>query len=119
MSPTLWFVVKVVISALLIAAISELGKRSSLLAALLASLPLISVLAMFWLFVETRDAQRVAALASDIFWLVLPSLALFIALPLLLRRGVDFYLAMALSIALTITCYGVMMRLLKGWSGVP
>ncbi|HEY0720106.1 MAG TPA: DUF3147 family protein [Gammaproteobacteria bacterium] len=114
MNPTLWFIIKVGISALLIAVISELGKRSSLLAALLASLPLISLLAMFWLFVETRDVQKVATLASDIFWLVLPSLALFITLPLLLRRGVDFYLAMALAIALTITCYGVMLRLLKG-----
>ncbi len=114
MNPTLWFIFKVVISALLIATISELGKRSSLLAALLASLPLISLLAMFWLFVETRDVQRVAALSKDIFWLVLPSLPLFLVLPLLLRKGVGFYLAMGLAIALTIGCYGVTMRLLKG-----
>lgn len=113
MTPTLWIVIKVGISALLIAAISELGKRSSLLAALLASLPLISLLAMMWLFVETHDTQKVASLASNIFWLVLPSLALFIALPLLLRRGVEFYPAMALSIAITILCYLVMLRALK------
>jgi hypothetical protein len=113
MSSTLWFIIKVGISALLIAAISELGKRSSLMAALLASLPLISVMAMFWLFIETRDAQRVAELTTGIFWLILPSLALFITLPLLLRKGVDFYLAMAISITITIACYFIMLRVLK------
>lgn len=113
MNQTLWFILKVGISALLIAAISELGKRSSLMAALLASLPLISVMAMFWLFIETRDAQKVADLTTGIFWLILPSLALFIALPLLLRKGVDFYLAMGISIALTVGCYLVMLRVLK------
>lgn len=116
MNPTLWFIVKVAISAVLIATISELGKRSSLLAALLASLPLISVLAMFWLFIETRDVQRVAELTTGIFWLVLPSLALFVSLPLLLRNGVDFYLAMAISIAITIVCYFIMLRVLKYFS---
>lgn len=113
MSPTLWLITKATISGLLIAAISELGKRSSLLAALLASLPLISLLAMFWLFVETRDAQKVIGLANGILWLLLPSLALFIALPLLLRRGVDFYLAMLIAIAITIACYFLMLRVLS------
>jgi hypothetical protein len=113
MNQTLWFILKVGISALLIAAISELGKRSSLMAALLASLPLISVMAMFWLFIETRDAQKVADLTTGIFWLILPSLALFIALPLLLRKGVDFYLAMALSLTLTIVSYYLMVKALK------
>ena len=113
MNPTLWLIVKVGISALLIAAISELGKRSSLMAALLASLPLISVMAMVWLFVETRDVQKIIDLANGILWLILPSLALFVALPLLLRKGVDFYLAMAISLAITITCYFLMLRVLK------
>jgi len=55
----------------------------------------------------------VAALASSIFWLVLPSLALFIALPLLLRQGLNFYLSMGLSILLTVACYGAMIGLLE------
>lgn len=115
MSTPLWLALKVVISALLIVAIGELGKRSSLAGALLASLPLVSVLAMFWLFAETHDNGKVAALANDILWLVLPSLTLFIALPLLLRKGVDFYLAMGISIALTVASYFAMVRLLRWW----
>ncbi len=113
MNPNLWFIIKVGVSALLIAAISELGKRNSLLAALLASLPLISVLAMFWLFAETRDTERVAELTIGIFWLILPSLALFITLPLLLRKGVDFYPAMGIAVIVTVACYLIMLRILS------
>ncbi len=108
-----YYVVKVAISALLIVAIAEISKRSSLAGALLASVPLVSVLAMVWLYIDTRDGERVAALASGIFWLVLPSLALFLALPLLLRQGVNFYLGMGLSVLLTIGCYWAMLALLR------
>ena len=108
-----YYVAKVVISALLIVAIAEISKRSSLVGALLASVPLVSVLAMIWLYIDTRDADKVAALASGIFWLVLPSLALFVALPLLLRQGFDFYLSLGISIAITIACYTAMVAVLK------
>ena len=97
-----YYLVKVIVSALLVVAIAEISKRSSLVGALLASIPLVSVLAMIWLYIDTRDADRVASLASGIFWLVLPSLALFIALPLLLRQGFNFYLSLGLSIAITV-----------------
>ncbi len=108
-----YYLVKVFVSAMLIVAIAEISKRSSMLGALLASVPLVSVLAMIWLYIDTRDAARVAALASGIFWLVLPSLALFIALPLLLKNGFNFYLGMGLSIALTIACYWAMLAVLR------
>ena len=108
-----YYIAKVLISALLVVAIAEISKRSSLFGALLASIPLVSVLAMVWLYIDTRDADRVAALASGIFWLVLPSLALFIALPLLLRQGFNFYLSLGISIAVTIACYTAMVTVLK------
>ena len=107
-----YYIVKVAISALLIVAIAEISKRSSFIAAVLASVPLVSVLAMIWLYVDTRDADKVAALASGIFWLVLPSLALFIALPLLLKQGLNFYLSMGLSVLITIACYWLMLTIL-------
>ncbi len=109
----LYYFVKLIISALIIVLISEVSKRSSFVGALLASLPLVSVLGMIWLYVDTKDVEKVSTLATSIFWLVLPSLALFIALPLLLKQGVSFSLSMALSIMLTILCYGVMVGLLS------
>lgn len=108
-----YYVFKVAITALLIVAIAEISKRSSFIAALLASVPLVSVLAMVWLYVDTRDSDKVAALASSVFWLVLPSLALFIALPLMLKQGYNFYLSMGLSILITIGCYWLMATLLN------
>jgi hypothetical protein len=107
-----YYIVKVAISALLIVAIAEISKRSSLVAAVLASVPLVSVLAMIWLYVDTRDVDKVASLASGIFWLVLPSLALFISLPLLLKQGLNFYLSMGLSVLITIACYWLMVTIL-------
>ena len=105
--------VKVIITSVLVVAIAEVAKRSSLFAAILASIPLTSVLAMIWLYLDTGDAEKVATLASGIFWLVLPSLALFIALPVLLRAGWPFAPSLLVSIALTVGCYFAMIALLK------
>lgn len=108
----IYTIIKVMITSLLIVAISELSKRSSLFGALLASLPLISVLAMFWLYIDTKDAGKVADLAIGVFWLVIPSLVFFISLPLLLKTGLNFYLSMVLSMAITAGCYFLMIALL-------
>ncbi|MFY0990057.1 DUF3147 family protein [Halomonas sp. C05BenzN] len=108
----LYYVAKVAITAVLVVLIAEISKRSSFIGAVLASVPLTSVLAMLWLYIDTGDGGRVSALASSVFWLVLPSLALFIALPLLLAKGVNFYLGLAVSIAITALCYWLMVTVL-------
>jgi hypothetical protein len=104
---------KIAVTAALVVAIAEVAKRSSSMGALLASIPLTSVLAMIWLYADTGDAEKVAALAGSIFWLVLPSLALFIALPLLLRAGWGFTPSLLAACGLTIACYFVMLAILK------
>ena len=109
----LQYAIKTFISALLIVAVSELSKRSSLLGALLASLPLVSVLAMLWLYSDTGDVTRIATLSTQIFWLVLPSLVLFIALPVLLKNGLAFYPSLAISIGLTSVSYLLLIFVLK------
>ena len=108
-----YYPIKVIISALLIVAIAELTKRSSLLGGILVSIPLVSVLAMIWLYVDTRDVERIAQFSVSVFWLVIPSLALFVTLPLLLRSGVGFYLSLLIAIAVTVVCYYVMVVLLN------
>ncbi len=104
---------KIVITVLLVVLISELSKRNSFFGALLASVPLVSVLAMLWLYLDTDDVAKVSELASSVFWLVLPSLALFIALPLLLSQGVNFYLSLTISIVITVICYGILVVILR------
>ena len=103
---------KVVLTALLVVAIAEIAKRSTFAGAVLASIPITSVLAMVWLYADTGDTEKVAGLASGIFWLVLPSLALFIALPLLLRAGWPFGASLAAATALTAGCYFAMVAIL-------
>ena len=73
-----YYVLKFFISALLIVAISEISKRYSLAAGILASLPVVSVLAMIWLYIDTSSVEKVSKLSTSIFWMVLPSLSLFI-----------------------------------------
>ena len=107
-----YYLAKLIISAMLIVTISEIAKRSTLAGGILASIPVISVLALIWLYVDTKDVARISALATTIFWLVLPSLALFLALPLLLRQGIPFYPAITIAIAITACCYLIMVFLL-------
>ncbi len=107
-----WYVTKVLISAVLIVLIAEVSKRSSLLGAVLASVPLVSVLAMIWLYVDTRDVEKVAALSRDVFWLVLPSLSLFLIMPPLLKRGLPFAASLGIGLAAMLLCYFGMLALL-------
>jgi hypothetical protein len=103
-----FYLIKIAITTILIVLISEIAKRSSLAGALLASIPLVSSLAIVWLYIDTKDIDKVVTLSNSIFWLVLPSLVLFITLPLLLKNGVHFYTSMSISIGLTIVAYWLM-----------
>lgn len=104
----LYFVLKATISGLLIAAVSTLAKRYPGFGALVASLPLVSVFGMIWLWRDKPDAENMAAHAGATFWYVLPSLPMFLLIPALLRHGVSFWIALAAGCALTIALYVAM-----------
>lgn len=109
----LHYALKVIISALLIVAISEIAKRSTGFAALVASLPLTSLLAFVWLHMEASPPDQIANLSNQIFWLALPSLLLFLLLPLLLRHGWSFWGSLGISVAATAGCYIALLPLLR------
>ena len=96
---------RILLSGGIVVAASEVAKRNSLLGALLISLPLASIMTLVWLYHDTGDAERIAVFSNEVLWLVLPSLVLFIALPLLLARGMDFWPALWISMSLTAGCY--------------
>ena len=100
-----YLLIKAVLSAVIIVAVSEIARRNAGMGALQASLPLISVLGMIWLWRDTQDVDRMAAHAQATFWYVLPSLPMFLIIPLLLKRGVDFWPALAAGCVLTILLY--------------
>jgi hypothetical protein len=84
-----------------------LRSRSPAFGALIVSLPLVSLMAILWLWRDTGDTVRIANHAEATFWYVLPSLPMFLAFPLLLRHGVGFWLALLASCVLTIALYFV------------
>lgn len=103
---------KIILSAAVLVTVAELAKRSSFWAAALASLPLTSLLAFVWLYLDSGDTEKVATLSHGIFWLVLPSLVLFIVLPLLLRGGLGFWLSLGAACFATATAYFGMVKIL-------
>jgi hypothetical protein len=100
-----YLVVKALLSGAIIAIVSEVAKRSPGVGALIASLPLVSILGMIWLWRDTADAPRLAAHAEATFWYVLPSLPMFLLVPALLRRGMPFWPALLAGCALTVGLY--------------
>lgn len=103
---------KVLLTATVVVAVAEISKRATFWGAAIASLPLTSLLAFVWLYLDTGETQRVADLSQGIFWLVLPSLTLFILLPLLLRGGLGFWLSLGVSCAATAAAYFAMVWVL-------
>ena len=102
----MWYLVlKAALSGVIIMIVSEVAKRSPAFGALIVSLPLVSILGILWIWRDTHDAERIAAHASATFWYVLPSMPMFLVFPFLLRQGVDFWLALLASCALTIVLY--------------
>jgi hypothetical protein len=103
----MYLIVKSLISGVIIMAVSEIAKRSPALGAMVASLPLVSLLAIIWLWRDTGDTTRIADHAEATFWYVIPSLPMFLAFPYMLRQGIGFWWALLGSCVLTIALYGV------------
>ena len=100
----MYLLLKALLSGAIIAAASELARRSSLLGAVLLSLPVTSILAAIWLYRDTGDTAEVADLSWSILWVVPPSLVFFVVLALGLR-SIDFWPALALACAATAVSY--------------
>ena len=104
----LYLIIKAALSGAIVAGVSEIARRYPGWGGLVASLPLTSLLAMLWLWRDTGDGERVAQLSVSTIWFLVPSVPLFIALPLLLRSGVGFWVSMAVVIAGTLLLYALM-----------
>jgi len=108
----LYLIIKAALSGAIVAAVSEIARRYPGWGGLVASLPLTSLLAMIWLWRDSGDSLKVAELASSTVWFIIPSLPLFLVLPMLLRSGMAFWAAMAIVIAGTLALYALMF-----WAG--
>jgi hypothetical protein len=109
----MYFTVKIFITAFVVAATSELARRSTLFAAMIVSLPLTSILAFIWLYVDTKDVRQVAELSTSILWMVIPSLLFFATFPWLVKMGLGFVPALLIACALMSVGYGVFIYLMQ------
>jgi hypothetical protein len=104
----LYLLFKALLSGAIVAAVSEIARRHPGWGGLLASLPLVSLLAMIWLYADTRDTAKVADLAQGTFWFFLPSMPMFVIIPWLLRSGWSFAATMATAVIVTLALYAAM-----------
>lgn len=104
----LMYAVKVAVSVLLIVLVTEISKKDNLLASIVISIPWLSLIAIFWIYIESKDTVKVAAFSSGVFWMVIPSLLFFVLLPVLLKYRVNFYAALLMSTAaMTLVYFGM------------
>ncbi|AWT09643.1 hypothetical protein DM292_05165 [Stutzerimonas frequens] len=107
-----WLIAKYLLTAALVVLVSEVAKRSDRLGGFLAALPLITVLAMIWLYVERQPLEKIANHAWYTFWYVLPTLPMFLLFPRLLAR-LGFWPALLAGALLTVACIGLLALLLR------
>tara|TARA_S200000501_G_C20656220_1_gene669784 strand:+ start:22 stop:372 length:351 start_codon:yes stop_codon:yes gene_type:complete len=108
----IWYLVKLLVSALIIVLVSEISKKLPLIGSLIASIPLISVLGMIWMYGEKVNVSKIASHAEGTFWYVIPSLPMFLVLPWMLRKGINFPVSLTVGVALTGVLYFIMAKVL-------
>ncbi|AQS88813.1 hypothetical protein AA101099_2237 [Neoasaia chiangmaiensis NBRC 101099] len=102
------FFLKATIAGLLVALVSSVARRYPGFGALIASLPLISVLGMIFLWFARPDATNMATHMQATFWYVLPSLPMFLVMPVMLHHGIGFWWTLISGCGLTIALYALM-----------
>jgi len=108
-----YYIIKFLLTALIIVVVSEIAKKSSLLAAIIISIPLTSLLAFTWLYWDTKDTQKIIDLSYNTIIMVIPSFVFFIILPLLLKLKINFSISLIFSILTTSLAYYLFIYFLK------
>ena len=106
-------IVKYAVTAFVIVLVSEVAKRSDRAGALIASLPLVTVMVMIWLHIEKQPEAKIADHAAYTFWYVLPTMPMFLLMPWMMRKGFGFWPALGAGCVLTIVCFALAAVLLK------
>lgn len=101
-----WIITKYFVTAAVVVLVSEFAKRSDKLGAFVAALPMVTVLALIWLYIEKQPEAKLANHAWYTFWYVIPTLPMFLVFPALLSR-LGFWPALAACVLLTVACFGL------------
>ena len=109
--------IKLIFTAFVVVLISEIAKRSTVFAGIVASIPLTSLLAFIWLYFDTQDINSIRELSRNILLMIPPSLVFFITIYFLIGWNFSFYLSLGLSIVLTTFVYWLYIYIL-GFLGI-
>ncbi|MEQ8484591.1 MAG: DUF3147 family protein [Pseudomonadales bacterium] len=107
-----WLITKYLLTAGIVVLVSEVAKRSDRLGGLIAALPLVTLLALIWLYLEHQPTTKIANHAWFTFWYVLPTLPMFLAFPALLPR-IGFWPSLAACAVLTAACFGALALVMR------
>ena len=106
-------IIKVIISAIIILVATEVSNRSTILAAIIIALPLVSIISLTWIWFETKDVERISIISTQIFWFVIPGLPMFLLIPLFLSRGLSFFISLSISCAITVLLFYITQRIIS------
>ena len=106
-------IIKTLISAFIIIVATEVSNRSTLIAAIIIALPLVSIISLTWIWLETKDIDKISDLSTQIFWFVIPGLPMFLLLPIFLSKGLGFYVSMVISCGVTVILFYLMQKIIS------
>ena len=106
-------IVKMLISAFIILVATEVSNKSTIIASIIIALPLVSVISLTWIWLETKDIGKISVLSTQIFWFVIPGLPMFLLLPILLNKGLGFYISMIISCGVTVIFFYITHKILS------
>ena len=86
--------IKLIFTAFVVVLISEIAKRSTVFAGIVASIPLTSLLAFIWLYFDTQDINSIRELSRNILLMIPPSLVFFITIYFLIGWNFSFILVL-------------------------
>ena len=109
-----WIIFKYLLTAGVVVLISEVAKRSDRLGGLIAALPLVTVLALIWLYVENQSSEKISNHAYYTFWYVLPTLPMFLIFPYLLKKF-GFWVTLSLSMMITLIIFYIFAKVMKSF----
>ena len=107
------FVIKILLSSIIISYTSWLAGKKPMLAGLIIALPLTSMLSILFSYSEFKDMNKIAEFSKSIFILVPLSLAFFVPFVCQPWLKTNFAVTYLLGITLLVLAYGVF-RLLGG-----
>ena len=106
-------IIKVIISAIIILVATEVSNRSTILAAIIIALPLVSIISLTWIWFETKDVEKISIISTQIFWFVIPGLPMFLLIPIFLSRGLSFFISLSISCAITVLLFYITQRIIS------